>query len=65
MNKANKIQILSELKSLLLKHFSNNIEKILLFGSQATDTGSEHSDYDVLIILRSSYDWHTKNAIFS
>lgn len=60
-----KNQIMNELRTLLQKHLGENIEKIILFGSQAADTNSEYSDYDILIILRTGYDWHTKNKIFS
>ncbi len=63
--KKTKKNILNELKKMLQKHLGKNIEKVILFGSQAANTSSEYSDYDILIILRTGYDWHTKNEIFS
>jgi len=60
-----KKKIISEVKALLLKHYPDKIEKVLLFGSQITDTAKKYSDYDVLIILKNKYDWHLKNDIFA
>ena len=59
----NKKKILKELKALLVKEFSDYIDKVVLFGSQALDTASQHSDYDILVILEKDYDWQLEDAI--
>ncbi|MCK5055859.1 MAG: nucleotidyltransferase domain-containing protein [Candidatus Aminicenantes bacterium] len=60
-----KKQILKELKNLLIKEFSGFIDKVVLFGSQATGTSREYSDYDILVILKKDYDWQLEDAILS
>lgn len=56
-------EILIVLKHLLIKNFGNNIKDVILFGSQATETATYLSDYDILIVLRNEYDWKYKNKI--
>lgn len=58
-----KTKILKELKALLLKHFGDDIEEVILFGSQVNGKAREYSDYDVLIILKNDYDWRYKDKI--
>lgn len=58
-----KISILKELKALLIKHFGEDINDVILFGSQATGKAHEHSDYDVLIVLKNDYDWQYRDRI--
>ena len=55
---------LTELKTLLMKKFIGYIDKIILFGSQVNGTAGEHSDYDILIITKKSYDWKFENEIY-
>ncbi len=57
-------QAMQELKELLLQHFPDDIEKVILFGSQVTGQAREFSDYDVLLILKHTYDWKFKRKIF-
>ena len=45
-----------ELQKLLLEKYSGQIEKIILFGSKANGNSDLHSDYDILIILKSNYN---------
>jgi len=59
-----KIQIIKELKEHLISKFGDNIRDVILFGSQAKGTAKEFSDYDVVIILKSDYDWKYKNRIY-
>jgi len=61
MNK--NINIVKELKKILIEHFDNNIKDVILFGSRATGSASKYSDYDVLVILKQDYDWHYRNEI--
>jgi uncharacterized protein len=55
--------ILQDLKNHLSQHFKDEILQVILFGSQAINTGSNGSDYDVLVILKSKHDWITKERI--
>lgn len=56
-------EMLTVLKRLLIKNFGNNIKDVILFGSQATETATDLSDYDVLIVLQNEYDWKYKDKI--
>ena len=62
MNKKQKI--LNDLKILLNKNFSDQIAKIILYGSQIDHNHKKNSDYDILIILKKQYDWKLKNRIY-
>ncbi len=57
-------QAINELKELLVKSFPDYIDKVILFGSQVTGTAQTYSDYDILVILKKSYDWKFKNEIY-
>ncbi len=61
----NKKHILKELKNLLKEEFLDNVDKVILFGSQATNTAHEYSDYDILVILKKDYDWQLEDAILN
>jgi len=56
--------ILKTLKANLQARFGSNIVNVYLFGSQATGTASEFSDYDILIVLKADYDWAYKDKIY-
>jgi uncharacterized protein len=43
--------ILSELKNHLIKNYGDNIQDVVLFGSQAKGDSNQFSDYDVLVVL--------------
>ncbi|MFH1319134.1 MAG: nucleotidyltransferase domain-containing protein [Bacteroidota bacterium] len=58
-----KIRILKELKTLLVRHFGDDIDDVILFGSQATGKAHEYSDYDLMIILKNDYDWKYKKHV--
>jgi predicted nucleotidyltransferase len=62
---ADKKQILIELKNLLREEFSGYIDKVILFGSQASNTAHQYSDYDILVVLKKDYDWHLEDAILN
>ncbi len=55
---------LKELKKILIKQFPDDIEKVLLFGSQVNGTARKYSDYDILLILKKPYDWKFENNIY-
>lgn len=61
MNK--KENILRDLKNHLCQHFSDEILEVILFGSQAVNKENAGSDFDVLVILKSKYDWKIKEMI--
>ncbi len=50
------IQLTRTLKMVLQRHFGDNIQDVILFGSRAKGTPTEYSDYDVLILLKNDYD---------
>lgn len=57
--------ILRALKQGLQQQFHDEIEDVVLFGSQVTGTAREDSDYDVLIVLnRDTYDWTYRDRVF-
>jgi predicted nucleotidyltransferase len=58
------LQAMNELKALLVKNFPDDIEKVLLFGSQIGNTPRKDSDYDILIVLKKPYSWRLKNRIY-
>ena len=58
-----KIEILHDLKNHLYSKFGKEIKKVILFGSQASNTASIGSDYDFIIILRTKPDWKLKRQI--
>jgi len=60
---ADKVQILSVLKYKLEEAYPNSIDNVILFGSQATNTATEFSDYDILIILKTEYSQSDENLI--
>ncbi|CAN2042754.1 DNA polymerase subunit beta [Candidatus Magnetomoraceae bacterium gMMP-15] len=61
--KKEKVQLIRTLKALLKEHFGDNIQDVILFGSQAKGTATEFSDYDVLIILKDDYDWKYRDRM--
>ncbi len=61
MNK--NINVIKDLKKLLIAHFGENIKEVILFGSRVKGNAASYSDYDVLVILKQDYDWHYRNEI--
>ena len=53
-----------DLKQLLENDFSDDIEKVILFGSQLKGNADDFSDYDILIIMKKPFDWKLKNKIY-
>jgi uncharacterized protein len=56
--------ILNTLKEALIARFGNIIERIILFGSRADGTARDYSDYDILIITSSIFDWQREREIY-
>jgi len=56
----------SFIKKLILKYFEKrnlNIEKIILFGSRASNNHSKYSDWDILIIIKEQLTTEEKREI--
>jgi uncharacterized protein len=58
-----KEQILQDLKTKLVSQFGDEIHDVILFGSFSKNTQTIDSDFDILIILKTSFNWITKNKI--
>jgi predicted nucleotidyltransferase len=58
-----KTVLLKELKNLLNDYYPGVIDKVILFGSQAKGKVKSDSDYDILVVLRTKYDWKLENKI--
>ena len=55
--------ILNTLKMKLEEVYSNSLDSVVLFGSQATNKATEYSDYDILILLKQEYGKKDENQI--
>ncbi len=61
------LPILGQLKTYFIENYQNNLEKMILFGSQARGDASPDSDIDILVILKNqfnSYQENKKNSYF-
>lgn len=54
---------LKTLKSVLIQQYPEYIDQIILFGSRVNGTAREYSDYDILLIVKKSYDRQFKDEI--
>ena len=58
-----KMEILQTLKKLFQKEFGMRILDVVLFGSQATNTESPDSDFDVLVVTDGVFQWRERDQI--
>lgn len=58
-----KLTILRDIKDNLSHHFGNELINVILFGSQAKNKEHPYSDYDILIILKTKYNWKVKDKV--
>jgi predicted nucleotidyltransferase len=58
-----KIEIINELKSKLLDRFPENLNEVILFGSQLSDHFTTESDFDILIVVKGVRDWKLEREI--
>ena len=63
--KNNYLDILYDMKQLLSGNFPDIIDRVILFGSRSTGKEEIYSDYDILIILNTEYDWKLEEKILS
>jgi predicted nucleotidyltransferase len=56
-------QAMDELKTLLLKIYPKEIEKIILYGSRAENRETKYSDYDILLILNNKNDKNFEESV--
>lgn len=59
----NKTKAVKDLKKLLREEFGEEIQNVILFGSQAQKNPPANSDYDILVILKNDFDWKFENKI--
>lgn len=65
IKKMDKKIFLKEVKDLLVARFGEDIRDVVLFGSRAAGKEHKDSDFDVLIVLNSDYDWQYENKMIS
>ncbi len=56
--------VLNDLKKNLKSNLGGIVDLIILFGSRASGGAQEYSDYDILIILNTDYDWRKEREIY-
>ena len=56
-------EVTKKFKELLFEHFGDLVEKIILFGFRSRGKAMPDSDYDLLVVLKTDYDWELKNRI--
>jgi predicted nucleotidyltransferase len=56
-------EIAQKLKDVLSQRFGNIFDRIILFGSRSRGNARPDSDYDILIVLKTDYDWLKENDI--
>lgn len=61
---ADKMIILKELKFHLQNNYQNSVKEVILFGSRASGSATELSDFDVLIVLKNKYSARDENKIY-
>jgi len=55
--------VLREIRELLVAKFGSEIERVILFGSQAEDAQRPDSDFDILVVLKNPHDWRMRRQI--
>lgn len=60
-----KIEIIKELKQSLQQHCNNNVQNVILFGSQVYNNANTNADYDILIILKNKYTYKDEDQIIN
>lgn len=61
----NNTKLLDDLRRHLIDAFKDTIDSIVLFGSRVTGNDSDHSDYDILVIVNGDYTWEMERDILA
>lgn len=57
MKNPNLEKIIPRLKQWFCEHYQDNLESLILYGSQARGEAKEYSDIDILVILKKAFDY--------
>ena len=57
MKNQNLDRIVSLVKQWFSEHYQDNLEELILYGSQARGDAQEYSDIDVLIVLKKAFNY--------
>ena len=57
MKNQNLDRIVSLVKQWFYEHYQDNLEELILYGSQARGDAQEYSDIDVLIVLKKAFNY--------
>ena len=57
MKNQNLDRIVSLVKQWFSEHYQENLEELILYGSQARGDAQEYSDIDVLIVLKKAFNY--------
>ena len=63
MNQPHKLEMIKDLKAHIQAYYP--VKELILFGSQARNEETEYSDYDVLIIINTAYNWKDERSIYA
>ena len=55
--------IINDLKKVLSDRYREELQDLVLFGSQLSGKATKNSDYDILIVLKHKSDWKTEREI--
>lgn len=59
-----KLEIVREFKDALINEAKIKVKDVILFGSQAKNTATEDSDYDVLVVINEPETMEVRNRVF-
>ncbi len=59
-----KLEIVREFKDALINEAKIKVKDVILFGSQAKNTATEDSDYDVLVVINEPETMDVRNRAF-
>lgn len=57
------LKVLGEIKAQLVSKFGDEVKDVILFGSRAKGTEREDSDFDIVILWSSDYDWQKRSKV--
>lgn len=57
MKNQNLDKIISLVKQWFTEQYRDNLESIILYGSQARDDAQEYSDIDILVVLKKTFNY--------